>query len=405
MTGTEAKARSAWANRIRAVLLLPFAFVVMVGGGAGIIWLWRDYRAQLWVGLCAITIVGLLASSAARTLSRSRRRTRWEDERTGAARAEADQAEVVLEENFRTRAERRRAAALVDPLSTADPTELMAEVLAGIEAMQQHLSVLVSQVATEQKVSSGRHASPVMVDIRDEVTDLSDLDDDLLDDDLLDDDIDYTPPAFADDTFAGPSYEPISVEPPSYEQPLMHALPEPVLPEPVMPEPVLPEPEPVAEAVSLDADDLDADDQDDEDDDSTQLMERPDYGTPPVNLAAVRQAYASTAPELHDAADLTTDAMAPQLTRQPWEIPDQREHVQVIQLPRDGAAGEEFEDEDDDYYGENGFDATPGEGQLATERNASQPVEDHFSSEQFSRDQVGGDQFTGERERRPRDAR
>src|SRR5690242_11817617 len=82
MTGTEVNT-PAWAERTLGVLLLPLAFVVMVGGGAGLVWLWRDYRSQLWIAAAVLVVAAALAHSGWAAGNRQKRRARWLTKRMG----------------------------------------------------------------------------------------------------------------------------------------------------------------------------------------------------------------------------------------------------------------------------------------------------------------------------------
>src|SRR5262245_25723745 len=132
MTSTEVNTSSAWAERTLAVLLLPFAFLVMVGGGAGLIWLWQDYRSQFWIGVCAVAVLALLASTGTSVAGRQQRRIRWLSGR--------DDAELPVRE----------------PLSAShsgDTHALLMEVLSRVDNLQRDLDVIMGEFSTEQERS------------------------------------------------------------------------------------------------------------------------------------------------------------------------------------------------------------------------------------------------------------
>ncbi len=321
---------AARAERALAVLLLPFAFLVMVGGGMGLIWLWHDNRAPFWIGVCTIVLVATLASWVSGVTGRRGRRMRWAAERVGVhPGGTADAGQQSLEPGQHQQ----------------DSRALMLEVLSRVGAMQRDLDVLMGEFTAEQRSGSGRHSGPILVDIRDNADLLDDDDfddlhafDDRLDDELgspledgrdigaLDDQLQQiedllefshsdsqtgSGPTSSEDAEDADNPEP---QPDSADAPAEAA----AEPEPARPS-VPAQPDPVDTGVSAGA---------------------AETADPPGPERRLRRLVRDRRP-------------SPQ-----WDsIPAPREPVQVIELPRDDESL--LDDDDDDYFGEN-FDEIDG---------------------------------------------
>lgn len=371
MTGTDVNMGLAWAERTLVVLLLPFAFVVMVGGGTGMIWLWRDYGAQFWIGLCVIAILAVLASVAWSVTSRYQRRRQWLAQRAGPA---ADQA------TDDDSAQRRSAA----ELETADSRELMLEMLSRIDVMQRNLDVLMGEfTSVQQRAGSGRHAGPIMVDLRDDIEildgdeDFDDLDDfeDTNDfDDLPDfDGLDEDPDSLDELSDVSLNDEKHAESSPSQLETPMAGRDAGETPEDsTNPFPGSPDPEHDRAAGSGDS------------------------------LAAEAETGEDTSREIHQAPErrmrrLVQDHTS---TQQRDSIPAPREPVQVIELPRDDQRDMEIEDDDDDYFGA-GFDDIDEGGRVGVDS-----VTDLRDDSAHGTDAGRGDTMNdGDDDERPRDAR
>jgi hypothetical protein len=155
MQQSEAISTSAWAQRSTAVVALSVSLLAAVGAASGLVWLLQDHPDLLWIGLAIAVFAFVVTHAVVTTTSRRRRRDRWDAERAGFSRG----TQLTLAEH-----------ALLHPASGPDlshHSDLMADLLAELELVQDQLTELVSQAGTERRASSGgRHARPVLVDVR-----------------------------------------------------------------------------------------------------------------------------------------------------------------------------------------------------------------------------------------------